>query len=366
MSSKRERSRARDHHKAERLAFIDQELFWAGEITRRAIEEAFGVSEETAKADLRAYRRHRLDLKPDRRDNIYRVPIDFVPSLSNPAPEAYLDRLARRRAATVPIATVPDVDRRPIDPTVLQSVVRAIRDVAEIDIFYRSPRAAAATRYRIFPHALLHDGFRWSVRCYIRRDHQGHWGEMVLDRIEDVMAQSSPADPSLIGADKEWQTIIELELVPHPGLDPAATSLIEEQYGMRGGFKVVLVRQCMLAYFLKRYQLEEPITLKAPHQGPLHLRNRAMATELMPPGMRVPLGDTCAAAPHLMRRLLQLFPGVPEQQILEEALRCFLASKTENFDSTLPTTPSETTANSFGTQSDRVVSTNSELVLHFD
>ena len=41
------------------------------------------------------------------------------------------------------------------------------------------------------------------------------------------------------------------------------------------------VRQCMLAYFLKRYQLEEPATLKAPHQAPLHLRNREMAKELM-------------------------------------------------------------------------------------
>ncbi len=324
MSSKREHSRARDHNKAERLAFIDEELFWTGNITRRAIEATFGVSEETAKADLRAYRRQMPDLKPDRRDNIYRVPIDFVPRLSNPAPEAYLDRLARRRGAAIPIATVPNVNRRPIDRTVLQSVVRAILDVQEIEIFYRSPRAATATRYRIFPHALLHDGFRWSVRCYIRRDGQGHWGEMVLDRIEEVMAQSSTADPKLIGADEEWQTIIELELVPHPGLDPAAASLIAEQYGMRRGLKVLPVRQCMLAYFLKRYQLEEPITLKAPHQGPLHLRNRAMATELMPLGMRVPLADTEAVGPQLMRRLLQLLPGASEQAILEEALRCFL------------------------------------------
>lgn len=325
MNTKHEHWRSRDRDKAARLAFIDEELFWIGQITRRTIEETFGVSEETAKADLRAYRRHVPDLKPDRRDNIYRVPIDFVPRLSNPGPEAYLDRLARRAAAVIPVAMVPDVDRRPIDRTVLQSVVRAIRDVAEIEIFYRSPRAAAATRYRVFPHALLHDGFRWSVRCYIRRDGQGHWGEMVLDRIEEVMAQTWPAEPSLIGADKEWQTIVDLELGTHPGLDPAVGSLIEEQYGMRGGVKVVRIRQCTLAYFLKRYQLEEPVTLKAPHQGPLYLRNRAMATELMPPGMQVPLADSDAAAPRLMQRLLQLLPGLSEQAILERALGCLLA-----------------------------------------
>jgi Fic family protein len=83
MRAKREHAASRDHQKAERVKFIDEELFWVGEITRRSIEEAFGVSEETAKADLRDYRRgYARDLEPDRRDNIYRVPIDFVPRIT--------------------------------------------------------------------------------------------------------------------------------------------------------------------------------------------------------------------------------------------------------------------------------------------
>jgi hypothetical protein len=57
MRAKREHYAARDHQKSERLTFIDEELFWTGEITRRCIEETFGVSEETAKTDLRDYRR---------------------------------------------------------------------------------------------------------------------------------------------------------------------------------------------------------------------------------------------------------------------------------------------------------------------
>jgi predicted DNA-binding transcriptional regulator YafY len=325
MRAKREQSAPRDHQKSERLTFIDEELFWAGEITRRSIEEAFGVSEETAKADLRDYRRgYAPDLKPDPRDNIYRVPIDFIPRLSAPDPESYLDRVARRTIASLPIATVPDVDRRPIDRTILQSVVRAIQESREIEILYRSPRSEAARRHRIFPHALLHDGFRWAVRCYIRPDTGGHWGELVLDRIEEVFSQSWPAEPTLIRGDEEWQTVVELELVPNPDLDPAGRSLIEEQYGMKEGCKLISVRQCMLAYFLKRYHLEEPTTLKAPHQAPLRLRNRAMAAELLPSGMRVPLEETEALAPKLMRRLQEVFPEASEQVILERALSCLL------------------------------------------
>jgi hypothetical protein len=131
-----------------------------------------------------------------------------------------------------------------------------------------------ARRHRIFPHALLHDGFRWSVRCYIKPETGGHWGELVLDRIEEVFAESWPAEAALIAGDAEWQGIVELELVPNPDLDASGRALIEEQYGMKGGSKIVRVRQCMLAYFLKRYHLEEPTTLKAPHQAPLRLRNR--------------------------------------------------------------------------------------------
>jgi hypothetical protein len=253
------------------------------------------------------------------------VSIDFVPRISNPDPESYLDRLARRPTPDLPVAMVPDVDRRLIDRTILQSVLRAIRETREIEVFYRSPRAEVPRRYRIFPHALLHDGFRWAVRCYIRRETAGHWGEMVLDRIEEVAGETWPVDVSLLVGDEEWRTVIELELAPHPGLDTAGRSLIQEQYSVQNGCKVVAVRRCMLAYFLKRYQLEEPTTLKAPHQAPLSLRNRAMAAELMPTGMRIPLPESDAVAPKLMQRLRHLLPGFSEQLILERALASLLS-----------------------------------------
>ena len=143
---------------------------------------------------------------------------------------------------------------------------------------------------------------------------------MVLDRIEEVFAESWPAERALIGGGAEWQEIVELELVPNPDLDAPGRALIEEQYGMKDGCKIVRVRQCMLAYFLKRYHLEEPTTLKAPHQTPLRLGNRRMAIELLPAGMRVPLEETDASAPQLMRQLKGLFPELSEQSILERAL----------------------------------------------
>jgi hypothetical protein len=161
----------------------------------------------------------------------------------------------------VPIAIVHDVARRPIDLIILQTIVRAIRETREIEI---------------------------------------------------------------LGGDAEWQAIVELELISNTDLDAVARSLIEEQYGTKEGSKIVRIRQYMLAYFLKRYHLDEPTTLKAPHQAPLRLWNRRMAMELLPSGMRVPLHDTDAVAPKLMRRLEELLPQASEQAIMERALGCLL------------------------------------------
>jgi hypothetical protein len=87
-----------------------------------------------------------------------------------------------------------------------------------------------------------------------------------------------------------------------------------------------LYRQTKFA--VDQYHLEEPITLKAPHQAPLRLRNRRMATELLPAGMRVPLEETDAPAPKLMRQLKDLFPELSEQSILERALERLLVDGT--------------------------------------
>ena len=118
----------------------------------------------------------------------------------------------------------------------------------------------------------------------------------VLSTLETSLRLVVPHPRINLAARTPHKKRVELELVPNPDLDAARRALIEEQYGMKEGSKIVRVRQCMLTFFLKRYHLEEPTTLKAPHQAPLRLRNRRMATELLPIGMRVRLGETDALA----------------------------------------------------------------------
>ncbi len=328
MRSNREQISAKAFGQLSRLQFIDQELYWSGEITRRRIAETLGVSHDTAKADLKRYRLDLApDLTPDEQDNIYRVPLDYEPRLGRALdPEGYLTGLSARQPSDIPVDVVPDIDRKPIDPIVLQSILRCIKGSQELLVYYRSARWREAKPLWIYPHALTHDGFRWATRCYVHRnDEQGYWGDMVLDRIEEVTVDTRPAPAELIGKDDAWNDIVEIEIVPNPGLDAHERGLIEEQYGMTNGRKIVPVRQCQLVYFLKRYQLEEPITLKAPHQAPIVLRDRGMANGLVPVAMRVPLSDHEAEAPRLMRALTVRFPQLSAQQILEKGLTALLS-----------------------------------------
>jgi hypothetical protein len=95
---------------------------------------------------------------------------------------------------------------------------------------------------------------------------------------------------------------------------------------MQNGVVEIEVRPCQVAYFLKRYQLEEPVSLKAPHQAPIVLLNRQEAVAAIPPGMRVPLDGLPAGAGRLMVAARSAYPALSEQQILELALEQLIAS----------------------------------------
>ncbi|HZH26660.1 MAG TPA: WYL domain-containing protein [Azospirillaceae bacterium] len=287
-----------------RLLFIDRELFWQGQVTRRQIQAAFDVTEGTARNDLRAYReRYAPDLATNPSTGIYEASPDFEQSLEHPPnAEAYLAWLAGGPLVTPPSAVgsewrdridvTPELERRKIEPICLQAILRALRDGKEIEVAYRSPHEPEARNVWIYPHALSNDTFRWSVRCW-RYDH-GRWGNLVLDRIEDVFDRGPDGDrrrdppADRVGRDAEWNQLVPVRLGPNPGLSPSARQAVEEQYGMQDGERVLMVRQCQVVYFLKRYQLEEPTTQKAPHQAPLVVVNRDQVTAAIPPRMRIP------------------------------------------------------------------------------
>lgn len=293
-----------------RFAFIEQQLYWYGTVTRADLCDAFAIEDATAKDWLERYRKDRPGRLVSVPGKGYRAAEDFGPSSAKCDVAAFLSRFAAdaglvapvveraekdhlkskkltRRA--VPVLGPPEPETRSVQPEVLRAVLQAILRRRELQIVYRSPGRALPREIWIAPHALSTDSFRWAVRA--KDCEKGRYIDYVLHRIERVTA-SRPGAADVSSGDAAWHETVTVKLKPRDGLEPQARQAIEAQYKMTNGFRDVKVPRAMLLYFLKRHQLEEDSTQKAPHQHPLQIANRDEVTAALDPSVRVPaVGD---------------------------------------------------------------------------
>lgn len=108
-------------------------------------------------------------------------------------------------------------------------------------------------RRRLEPHALVFDGFRWHARA--RDVEEDRFRDFVLGRLsQPVLAEPAASGPS---ADREWNTYVELEITPHPGLAPHQRDAIAADYGMVGGRLMLTPRLAVVWYVKRRLGLTE-------------------------------------------------------------------------------------------------------------
>jgi hypothetical protein len=283
-----------------RLTLIDFHLFWEGEITKSRVKNFFEASDNTVRGDFRFYVEViNGKMYLDEAENRYRATHDFRPILIEPDSDDYLYYLSQETDALDRVLNHADrvlcgdlvylpplIQRiRKIDPTALQLILKAIREDLDLNVGYESPNSPGTKDFWIGPHSLTHDGFRWACRAY-RYDY-GRFGDLVLDRVTAV-DDLRLRDRHTKTEDVEWNTEFAVIIGPNPDLDEAARKHIEQQYGMIDGQIAITVKRAAIPYFLKRYQIEEKSSKKAPHQEPIVVLNRNEVTEALPPYMRIP------------------------------------------------------------------------------
>lgn len=265
-----------------RLAFIEERLFWLGEVNRGDLIAAFGVSPSQASKDIARY----LELAApglayDRSAKRYVAGDSFRPALGPPDAARYLGELrladlgilpadATLLAASTPFDTTPVPERR-IDPYVLRAVLGAIRARRTLAILYQSMSRERPARRAIAPHALAFDGFRWHARAF---DHEsGTFRDFVLGRMARPLPDPRPV-PAAAG-DRDWNRFVDLVIAPHPGLTRAQARAIALDYGIARGSTKIRVRRALLFYALKRLGLDVPPETRPPHEQHIVLLNRA-------------------------------------------------------------------------------------------
>ena len=89
-----------------------------------------------------------------------------------------------------------------------------------------------------------------SQRAYDRDDFR----DFVLTRIDHI--QPGPTADFDAADDVEWNTMIALDLRPHPGLTEEQSQAIQRDYSMTEGRRSIEVRLSMAYYFIMRMNLD--------------------------------------------------------------------------------------------------------------
>ncbi|WP_257251426.1 helix-turn-helix transcriptional regulator [Burkholderia cepacia] len=225
--------------------------------------EFFKISVPQASADISRY----MELAPgnlqyDTSSRTYIASAEFTPLFESSGPRQYLSQLLaleRKILASEqtflsfcpPMASVP-LPSRTIESKTLALMLRAIAERAMLKIRYQSiARDEEQERY-ISPHAFGYDGVRWHVRayCHMRKGFKDFVFGRILSAEEPKASDIEPTD------DREWNTHVELVLMPDVSLSPMQRKGVEIDYGMTNGKVTITCRQAMLFYALRTLNFE--------------------------------------------------------------------------------------------------------------
>lgn len=242
----------------ERLAFLEMRAYFTGELRRADIEARFGIKPAASSRDLSAYR----DLEPGNLDydvaaRCYRPTKSFRPLFEFSSDrvlawllQGFADGLDLGLKQAAPCEG-PGQLVRP-DMGVLGAITRSMCAKRAVRVNYLS-LSSGPKRRDIVPVALADNGLRWHVRSYDRD--RKRFSDFVLTRITKAdEIEGEVPEHELLAADEQWVRMVEMEIVPHPGVkQPKA---VEADFGMDGGVLKIKARAALAGYVLRRWSID--------------------------------------------------------------------------------------------------------------
>lgn len=142
---------------------------------------------------------------------------------------------------------------RNISPSLVQPIIRAIREQLRLDIGYASVSTPEYESRIISPHCLVFDGIRWHVRAWCEKN-QG-FRDFVLSRFSGEFEFEGPAQYT-VNDDERWNTWLEIVIEPDPRLSEARKRIIAMDYQMENNQRVIPVRAALVLYVWQRLRLD--------------------------------------------------------------------------------------------------------------
>lgn len=246
------------HAQKERLAFIDFSLQYFGQVARADLIQRFKTGLAACTRDLTTYR----ELAPNNlqlfhQTKNYHRTNTFKPIFEH-NPEAILTGLCRGFGDGLSNG-VQSSDHcfdttRLVHPKseVIAAVMRAINNQQAILCDYNSLSSGLSHR-KIMPHTIVNNGQRWHVRAFDTKSNE--FRDFVCTRLQNVTAVNQPIETiQARKADKQWNTIHKVTLVPHPSI--THFKAIELDYDMVDGKVELDVREALLGYLMRQWNVD--------------------------------------------------------------------------------------------------------------
>lgn len=269
------------HAQKERLAFIDFNLQYFGQVSRADLVQRFRTGLAASTRDLTAYR----ELAPNNLELLHQTKNYHRTNAFKPIfehnPETILTGLCRgfgdglSNGIKASEHCFDAIKLTHPNSEVIAVVMRAINNKQAIACDYVSLTSGLRNR-EIVPHALVNNGHRWHVRAFDRKSQE--FRDFVCTRLQNITPISQPLHPStgiisdlksdvtpeeLKANDTQWNKIVSITLKPHPSITQYLA--IELDYNMVKGELHLDVRASLLGYLLRQWNVD--CTLNASLQG---------------------------------------------------------------------------------------------------
>jgi len=246
------------HAQRERLAFIDFNLQYFGQVARADLIQRFKTGLAACTRDLASYK----ELAPQNlvlshTTKSYHRLESFKPLFEHNA-ESILSALCRGfgdglSSNIQPSSYCQDATRliHPNSETIA-TIMRAITSKLALECQYTSLTSGTTLKVLV-PHSIVNNGKRWHVRAFDRSNQE--FRDFVTTRIECpkiLQPQIKPEESA--DKDTQWHTIYDIILTPHPKLKHSKA--IELDYAMENRQLKLEVRAALLGYLLRQWNVD--------------------------------------------------------------------------------------------------------------
>lgn len=258
-------------------------LLWEGRISRRRLIGLHGLSQVRASEWLRELRERHPDWvvwDPRARayfatDAAYRAARKDS-ALAGPTQHPFLSMQGqsfsprdRSNENNSPVSVLPWTFSNP-SPKAFATVHLAISERRMLRFSYRSMGNPEPHARSLEPHTLVQGGRRWHVRGRCPDTNDFH--DFVLGRMDAIKRTQEPVTTTAAD-DTAWNTLVKVQLVPHPSLGDAQKSVVAQEYFAGTSGRTQTCRGPLVPYFIQEVRAAVDVTRQTPPDYQLAVLN---------------------------------------------------------------------------------------------